>query len=139
MVSGRRMEGLSRDESLRLLATIPVGRVVFTHLALPAIRLVYHMVEDDQIVIRAHLGAAITAVTGPQGGTVVAYQADMIDTDEHLGWSVIVVGRARRLPDTGDDTHYRQALRPWAVGVPDDIIAIQADVVDGHRLARIID
>jgi len=133
------MEVLSRDESLQLLATIPVGRVVFTELALPAVRLVYHVVDGDQIVIRAHLGAAIAAVTGSQGGTVVAYEADMIDTDEHLGWSVIVVGRARRLPDTGEDTHYRQALRPWATGVPDDIIAIQADVVDGHRLSRIID
>ena len=133
------MEVLSRDESLQLLATIPVGRVVFTELALPAVRLVYHVVDGDQIVIRAHLGAAITAATGSEGGTVVAYEADMIDTDEHLGWSVIVVGRARRLPDTGEDTHYRQALRPWAIGVPDDIIAIQADVVDGHRLSRIID
>jgi Pyridoxamine 5'-phosphate oxidase len=137
MADGRMMEALSRDESLRLLASIPIGRVIFTQLALPAIRLVYHLVENDQIVIRAHLGAAITAMTGPQGGTVVAYEADMIDTRDHVGWSVIVVGRAWRLPDTGEDTRYRQALRPWATGVPDDIIAIRADVVDGHRLARI--
>ncbi len=131
------MEALSRGESLQLLASIPLGRVVFTHLALPAVRPVYHLVEDDQIVIRAHLGEAITAITGAEGGTVVAYEADMIDTDENVGWSVTVVGRARRLPERGEDTRYRQALRPWAAGVPDDIITIQADVVDGHRLARI--
>ncbi len=130
----RRMETLTREESLQLLSSVSIGRVVFTHLALPAIRPVFHLVESDRIVIRAHLGAAIAAMDGPEGGTVVAYEADAIDPAERLGWSVIVVGRARHLPDGEADTRYRQALPPWATGSPDDIIVIQADLVDGFRL-----
>ena len=131
MAGGRSRETLSRDESLRLLGSVPIGRVVFTHLALPAIRPVCHLVDGDQIVIRADLGEAIAAA----GGTVVAYEADTIDPDDQVGWSVVVVGRARRLPDTGENARYRAALRPWVSGIPDDIIAIQADIVNGFLLA----
>lgn len=134
MADVRRMETLSREESLGLLGSVTLGRVVFTHLALPAIRPVYHLVDEDQIIVRAHLGAAIAAMAGPDGGTVVAYEADMIDPGDHLGWGVIVVGRARRLPDSAARTRYQLALRPWVGGSPDDIIAIQADIVDGFRL-----
>jgi Pyridoxamine 5'-phosphate oxidase len=134
MADVRQMETLTRDESLYLLGSVPLGRVVFTHLALPAIRPVYHLVEGDQIIIRAHLGAAITADDGPAGGTVVAYEADMINPLDHLGWSVIVVGRARNVSDAEADSRYRQALPQWTAGSPDDIIIIQADLVDGFRL-----
>lgn len=130
----RRMETLTREESLHLLSSVSIGRVVFTHLALPAIRPVFHLVEDDRIVIRAHLGATIAAIDGPAGGTVVAYEADVIDPSDHLGWSVIVIGRARHLSDAEADTRYRQVLPPWAADSPDDIIVIQADLVDGFRL-----
>jgi pyridoxamine 5'-phosphate oxidase-like protein len=134
MAEIRRMETLTREESLRLLSSVPIGRVVFTHLALPAIRPVFHLVEDDRIVIRAYLGAAIAARNGPQGGTVVAYEADVIEPDARLGWSVIVIGRAQCLSDSEAGSRYRQILPPWAAASPDDIIAIQADLVDGFRL-----
>jgi hypothetical protein len=134
MADVRRMETLTRDESLHLLGSVALGRVVFTHLALPAIRPVYHLVEADRIIIRAHLVAAIAAADGPAGGTVVAYEADMINPLDHLGWSVIVVGRAQNLSDAEADTRYRQILPQWTTGSPDDIIIIQADLVDGFRL-----
>lgn len=134
MADIRRMETLTREESLQLLSSVSIGRVVFTHLALPAIRPVFHLVEGDRIVIRAHLGAAIAAMDGPEGGTVVAYEADVIDAGDRLGWSVIVVGRARHVANGDADTRYRQVLPPWATGSPDDIIIIQADLVDGFRL-----
>lgn len=41
----RSTEQLDRSEALRLLGTVPLGRVVFTHQALPAIRPVNHVVE----------------------------------------------------------------------------------------------
>ena len=134
MADIRRMETLTREESLQLLGSVSLGRVVFTHLAPPAIRPVYHLVEADRIIIRAHLGAAIAAINGPEGGTVVAYEADMIDPADHLGWSVIVIGRARHLPGGEADARYRQVLPAWTTGSPDDIIVIQADLVDGFRL-----
>ena len=134
ITDARRLEALPRAESLRLLGSVSLGRVVFTQFALPAIRPVNHIVEGDTIIIRTHLGTAInSAVDGT--GTVVAYEADMIDPDDHLGWSVIVIGNANRLTDPGEIARYRQVLRPWVSGVMDEIIVITADMVDGFRLA----
>jgi hypothetical protein len=131
----RLLEALPREESLRLLGSTSLGRVVFTQFALPAIRPVNHIVEGDRIIIRTHLGGAIdSAVAGT--GTVVAYEADMIDPDDHLGWSVIVIGRASRVTDPGEVARYREILQPWVSGAMDYVITITADMVDGFRLAR---
>ena len=131
----RQLEALPRGESLRLLGTASLGRVVFTHLALPAIRPVNHIVEDGKIIVRTHMGATITsAVDGT--GTVVAYEADMIDPEDQLGWSVVVVGRANLVADPGEIARYQKALRPWVSGDMDKVIVITADMVDGFRLTR---
>jgi hypothetical protein len=131
----RLLEALPREESLRLLGSVSLGRVVFTQFALPAIRPVNHIVEGDRIIIRTHLGSAIdSAVAGT--GTVVAYEADMIDPDDHLGWSVTVIGRASRATDPGEVARYREILQPWASGAMDDVITITADMVDGFLLTR---
>jgi pyridoxamine 5'-phosphate oxidase-like protein len=53
MTQERRLEALPRAESLRLLRSVSVGRLVFTHLALPAIRPVNHVVDGDRIMIRS--------------------------------------------------------------------------------------
>lgn len=134
MTALRRLEALPRAESLRLLSTVSLGRLVFTHLALPAIRPVNHAVAGEQVIIRAYLGTAISTAVRDRSGTVVAYEADLIDPDTHLGWSVIVVGRATRLTDPAEAARYRERLRPWVDGGADDLIAIQADMVDGFRL-----
>nr|WP_326728218.1 pyridoxamine 5'-phosphate oxidase family protein [Streptomyces phaeochromogenes] len=56
--------GLDRDEALKLLAQAPLGRVVFSHRALLAIRPVNHLVEEGgDTVIRIRTGAAL-----PVGG-----------------------------------------------------------------------
>jgi hypothetical protein len=136
MTAQRRLESLPRAESLRLLSTVSLGRLVFTHLALPAIRPVNHAVAGDQVIIRAYLGTAISAAVRDGAGTVVAYEADVIDPDTHLGWSVIIVGRATRLTDPAEAARYRELLQPWVVDGADDIIVIQADMVDGFRLVE---
>ena len=136
MTALRQLESLPRAESLRLLSTVSLGRLVFTHLALPAIRPVNHAVAGEQVIIRAYLGTAISTAVRGQSGTVVAYEADLIDPDTHLGWSVIIVGRASRLTDPAQAAQYRELLQPWVADGADDIIAIQADMVDGFRLVE---
>lgn len=136
MTALRQLEALPRAESLRLLSTVSLGRLVFTHLALPAIRPVSHAVTGEQVIIRAHLGNTISAAVGDRSGSVVAYEADVIDPDTHLGWSVIIVGRAARVTDQAEVARYRELLGPWVVDGVDDIIAIQADMVDGFRLVE---
>jgi hypothetical protein len=136
MAQPRRLHALSREESLSLLSSVSMGRLVFTHLALPAIRPVNHIVQGDQVIIRTYLGTAIASAVGANPGTVVAYEADLINPDDHLGWSVIIIGRASRVTDPDAADRYRTELHPWVAGGTDDVIAIQADMVDGFRLIQ---
>ena len=124
---------VTRAESLALVASVPFGRVVFTARALPAVRLVAHLVDGGQIIIRASLGAAFTsAVHG--SAAVVAYQADLIDPGRRAGWSVVVIGRARRVTSEVHAARYREALPPWIDGEMDEVIAIDMDLVTGFRI-----
>ncbi len=134
MTEARERRDLSREECLLLLGEVPLGRVVFTHRALPAVRPANHLVEADQIIIRASLGAAVSSESNLDGGTIVAYEADLIDPVERVGWSIVVVGRADRVTDQAEAGRYREALRPWVTTESDDVIAIQADMVSGFRL-----
>jgi pyridoxamine 5'-phosphate oxidase-like protein len=126
----RRLEQLTRTRALDLLRSVSLGRLVFTHQALPAIRPVNHLVECDSIIVRATAGAAIVS-TADRHGVVVAYEADSIDSENHVGWSVIVVGTARLLTD---DARYRTLLHPWISGAVDDVITISADLVTGYQM-----
>jgi hypothetical protein len=65
---------------------------------------------------------------------VVAYEVDAIDPDDHLGWSVIIVGTARLIHDERDITRYRRLLRPWVSGTTDHLIRIRPELVTGFRL-----
>lgn len=124
---------LTAAESWRLLAGVSLGRVVFTQHAMPAIRPVNHLVDDETVIIRSHLGAAITGRAAD--GAVVCYEADDIDPVRHTGWSVIVTGMARLIRDPAAVSRYEKLLQPWAEGQMDYVIAITPQVVTGLRLA----
>ncbi len=135
MTGTRQQRELTREEALRLLGTAPLGRVVFTHRALPAIRPVNHIVDGELVIFQTGSSAAITtAVDGI--GTIVAFEADAIDPVRQVGWSVVVVGGARLLCDAAEIARYLAVLRPWAAGAKDDIIAIRANLVTGFRLVE---
>lgn len=133
MTDERSLRELSRADGWQLLASVPVGRLIFTHQALPAVRLVNHVVDGDKIVIGLTPGSAIATSAGT-GGTVVAYEADALDLAERLGWSVVVVGLARLV--AGDDAaaQYLARLRPWLSGATADIITISSEVITGYRM-----
>jgi nitroimidazol reductase NimA-like FMN-containing flavoprotein (pyridoxamine 5'-phosphate oxidase superfamily) len=125
---------LTRAESWQLLASVSLGRVVFTHHALPAIRPVNHLVEDETIIIRSHLGSAIAARTAGRDGTVVCYEADELDPVRHTGWSVIATGTARLVSGAAVVARYQQLLEPWVAGQMDSVISIKPQLISGIRL-----
>jgi len=147
---------LTPGECWQLLASVSIGRVVFTHRAMPAIRPVNHLVEGRTIIIRTHLGAAVasraaalagtTGTTGTAGaagvpggpeddpGSVVCYEADQLDPARHTGWSVIVTGLARLVTDPGAIARYADALKPWIAGEMNQVVAIEPRFVSGIRL-----
>lgn len=128
----RAMRELSRDEALRRLRSVALGRVVFTDRALPAIRPVNHLLDGERVVIRTHAGAAI--LSAAKRRVVVAYEADDIDPRSRLGWSVVVTGVASPVTDAVAAARYQELLRPWVSWSMGEIIAISAELVTGFEL-----
>lgn len=133
-VPPRALAELDRTQALALLGSVEYGRVVFTLHALPAIQPVNHLLDDGQIIIRTRLTAKITEAADTPSDIVVAYQADLIDPLRHEGWSVVVIGIARRITDPQLVARYEQLLHPWIGGVLDTVIGIHPDIVTGYRL-----
>ena len=130
----RQMLELTGAESWQLLRSVSLGWIVFTWHAMPAIRPVNHLVEDEAIIVRSHLGSAIVARAAADDGAVVCYEADELDPVRHTGWSVIVTGMARLVRDPAAITRYEQLLEPWAAGQMHYVIAVKPQVITGIRL-----
>ncbi|MET9087453.1 pyridoxamine 5'-phosphate oxidase family protein [Streptomyces sp. NPDC004237] len=132
----RRSVELDGVEAMRLLGSVSLGRIVFTRQALPAVRPVNHVLVDGDIVIRTHEGAALTsrARQADGAGVVVAYEADVIDPDTHLGWSVVVTGYARLVTDPREIARYETLLRPWLDRPMAHAVRIHPDLVTGIAL-----
>jgi nitroimidazol reductase NimA-like FMN-containing flavoprotein (pyridoxamine 5'-phosphate oxidase superfamily) len=124
---------LTGAESWQLLGSVSLGRIVFTQHAMPAIRPVNHLVDDETIIIRSHLGSAITGHAAGDGA-VVCYEADEIDPVRHTGWSVIATGMARQVRDPDVTARYEKMLEPWAAGEMDYVIAVKPQMITGIRL-----
>jgi nitroimidazol reductase NimA-like FMN-containing flavoprotein (pyridoxamine 5'-phosphate oxidase superfamily) len=130
----RRTDDLSRAESLRLLATVSFGRVVYMHRSVPAVRPVNHLMDEEAIIIRTSQWSEL--VSAVNEGAVVAYQADSIDLDRHVGWSVVVRGPARAVSDADEAARYRERLTSWAAGERDFVIRIEPVFVNGMMLVE---
>lgn len=123
---------LEPDECMRLMATAPVGRIVFTEQALPAVQPVNFLVHEGAIVIRTNEGSKLAAAAE---GAIVAFEADEIDPATHTGWNVTVVGPASVVSDPDAVAELSALpLQPWAPGVRDRFIRIEAKRVSGRRL-----
>ncbi|WSE12400.1 pyridoxamine 5'-phosphate oxidase family protein [Streptomyces sp. NBC_01280] len=134
----RRVRDLDRDEALRLLATVSMGRLVFTQRALPAVRPVTHLVEGEDIMVRLDDGSTLTALMMDSGSpAVVAYEADVIDPETHLGWSVVVTGFAYPVADAEEGHGYAERLPSWAGQSTKSTVRIRPDIVNGFRLEAV--
>jgi uncharacterized protein len=130
--NGLALEHLTRGECMRLLGSVPVGRIVYTRQALPAVELVNFALDDGDIVIRTDASGKLAAATR---GAVVAFEADSVDAAGHAGWSVTVVGQSRAVTDAEEVRHLEQtALEPWVPGAHDHFIRISPSIVNGRRL-----
>lgn len=122
----------SRAESLELMASVPIGRVVFTDRALPAVQPVNFVLDGADVVFRTTPGSKLAAATR---GAIVAFEADDFDSDKRTGWSVTIIGRARRVLDPEERAVVeRLPLDSWAPGPRDHYVRIEAGLVVGRRL-----
>ena len=131
--NGAFLEELTRDECLRRMADVAVGRIVYTRLAMPAVELVNFAIADGDIVIRASRSGKLAAAIA---GAVVAFEADHLDPAAHTGWSVTAIGESREVTDPADLERLNQiGLNTWAPGDHAHYIRILPRILNG-RLIR---
>jgi nitroimidazol reductase NimA-like FMN-containing flavoprotein (pyridoxamine 5'-phosphate oxidase superfamily) len=129
---GPELKRLGRDECLRLLGSVPVGRVIYTRQALPAVELVNFALDSGNIVFRTGAGEKLGAA---MLGQVVAFEADSLDFARHTGWSVTVVGQCQAVTDADEIERLRGTrLSPWAPGEREHYIRVPASIVNGRWL-----
>ena len=125
-------EKLSGSECLRLMASVPVGRIIYTRQALPAVELVNFAVDGGDIVIRTSPSGKLAAAASD---AVVAFETDQLDIEQRSGWSVTAIGRSREVTDPVDIGRLRQiGLDSWAPGERDHFIRITPGILNGRRL-----
>jgi uncharacterized protein len=128
---GATLQQLSRDECLRLMASVSIGRIIYTRQALPAVELVNFALDDGDIVIRTDGVGKLAAATRH---TIVAFEADCLDVDQ-AGWSVTAIGPSREVTDLDDIARLQKIdLSSWAHGTREHFIRVSPELMNGLRL-----
>jgi uncharacterized protein len=129
---GTLFDDLPRRECLRLMESVPVGRIVYTRQALPMVEVVNFLIDGGDIVVRTDPDGKLAAATQ---GTVVAFETDSLGPGHEAGWSVTAVGRSREVTDPADIGRlHGSGLRSWAPGTQDHFIRISPEILTGRLL-----
>jgi uncharacterized protein len=129
---GSALTQLPRDECLKLMASVPVGRVIYTRRALPAVELVNFALDSGDIVLRTDRSGKLAAATR---GAVVAFEADCLDLEYRAGWSVTAIGPSREVTEPEEIARLQViGLTSWAPGARDHFIRISPEILTGRYL-----
>jgi nitroimidazol reductase NimA-like FMN-containing flavoprotein (pyridoxamine 5'-phosphate oxidase superfamily) len=126
------------DECLRLLASVPVGRVGFVADGEVVVLPVNHVVDGQDVIFRTAHGSKLSAA---EGQNVAAFEADYYNEQTHSGWSVLVNGRTEVIDAEADiqrlgERLSRLGVYPWVTAVRHPFwIRILPTSVSGRRTA----
>ncbi|MFJ9898338.1 pyridoxamine 5'-phosphate oxidase family protein [Streptomyces sp. NPDC091280] len=124
---------LDRQECVRLLTTVPVGRIVYTRRALPAVLPVnFGLDVDGAVLLRT---SAFSDLANAVDGAVVAFEADEVNAAAHSGWSVVVTGAAGLVADPAEHARLLRTGPPSWVPAPHEVfVRIEPELVTGRGL-----
>lgn len=129
---GSALTQLPRAECLKLMASVPMGRVIYTRRALPAVELVTFAFVRDDIVLRTDPSGQLAVAAR---GAVVAFEVDWLDLDQQVGWSVTAIGPSRTVTDPEEVARLKTiGLSSWAPGAPAHFIKISPEILNGRYL-----
>jgi hypothetical protein len=121
-------------ECLRLLATAGTGRVVYSDQALPAVRPVDFVVDNETVIIRTAPGSRLAKAIQR---AVVAFEADEYDPADGTGWSVMIVGASSDVSEPCDVERLSPLVgRRWAPDGQDHFVRIGISAVAGCRIGQ---
>ncbi|MFQ4149435.1 pyridoxamine 5'-phosphate oxidase family protein [Arthrobacter sp. LAPM80] len=122
---------LATHECWQLLRSVSVARLAVWVHDHPDIFPINFTVDHGTVVFRSGEG---TKLTSSLGGTPVALEADGVDQDSGVAWSVVIKGEATDIVAINDvlDT-VGLPLFPWEAGHKDHFIRITPTSVTGRR------
>lgn len=125
------VENLDHSECWRLLRSVSIGRLAVWVDDHPDIFPVNYKVDHGTLVFRTAEGTKLRAATGD---TPVAVEADGIDADSGVAWSVVIKGQATTVRNQEEvlDT-VGLLLFPWQGGKKEHFVRITPDTVTGRR------
>jgi nitroimidazol reductase NimA-like FMN-containing flavoprotein (pyridoxamine 5'-phosphate oxidase superfamily) len=130
------LEILPLDECLRLLASVPVGRVGFVADGEVVVLPVNHVVDGQDVIFRTAPGSKLSAA---EGQNCAAFEADYYNEQTRSWWSVLVNGRAEVVEAEADIERLglslsRLGVYPWVAAVRHPFwIRIRPTSVSGRR------
>ena len=130
------LEILPFDECLRLLASVPVGRVGFVADGEVVVLPVNHIVDGQDVIFRTAYGSKAAAAEGQDRA---AFEADHYNEQTRSGWSVLFNGRAEVVESEADIQRLSLSLSrlgvfPWVTAVRHPVwIRIRPTSVSGRQ------
>lgn len=127
-----RLEELTVDECLILLAGGSLGRLVFLRGDVPDVRPLTYGLHQGSVVFRIGYGQLLDVIHRQR----VLFEVDHGDPSVRTGWSVIVRGIAEEIWRTDELEQVRETgLRPWAPGTRDHYVRIVPTSITGRRIS----
>ena len=128
------LEVLSETSCFALLATMPVGRVLYSDQALPVIVPVNFKLDGRDIVVRT---ARRSRLASKAAGQVVAFEVDQIDVATRSGWSVVLTGRFDLVEDAAELAHLESlGLESWVPTPTDRYLRMRPDIISGRLIPK---
>jgi len=127
------LETIPLNECLRLLASVPLGRVGFLSDGEVIVLPVNHAVSGQDVVFRTAPGSKLSAA---ESQNPVTFETDDYDAGRRAGWSVVLTGRAEMVYDDAEITALDAlGLQPWPDAVDRSFwVRIRPTSVTGRRL-----
>jgi len=133
IADGSGFEAISDAEALALLATAPVGRLIYSDRALPFVVPVSFVVDGLDIIMRTGRRSRV-ATHAP--GNIVAFEVDDIAVATRSGWSVVVTGPVQLVQDSVELERLRALdIEAWVPSEHDCYLRLQTELIAGRRIA----
>ena len=129
---GRNLVDLTEAECWEQLQGRDLARFAWNTASGPEILPVNYVTHDGSLWMRT---TAHSSIVEQADESLVALEIDDLDPATHVGWSVVVRGRAQALYHEDDVPADVKALRSWASGVRALWLQVRPELVTGKRLS----
>ena len=126
------IEELSVEESMALLGSAAVGRLVYVADGEPGVIPVNYVFEGGTVLFRTTYGRVLDLISA---GARVAFEVDDLDPATHTGWSVVVRGKAEEIWLAAElEAARKLQLSSWAPGERTHYVRISPSTITGRRI-----